>query len=139
MKSVSGRLIDDLMKQSQSDQTLGQAIVTLMKPRVVEALEDQVERYVETGDFNRANKQPEAGKFENLKPYAEDVDSRCYSGSGPLDVRQRHSGRGAMGSRGCTGIRDSNKRNTSKQKALKRESVAISLPNTFFPERRKQS
>ena len=64
MKSVSGRLIDDLMKQSESDQTFGQAIVTLMKPRVVEALEDQVERYVETGDLNRANKQPEAGVRE---------------------------------------------------------------------------
>jgi len=40
MKSVSGRLIDDLMKQSESDQILGQAIVTLMKPRIVEALEE---------------------------------------------------------------------------------------------------
>jgi hypothetical protein len=67
IKAVSGRLIDDLMSLppdtngtttgERSGTALGQAFVGLMKPRIVEALEEQIERYVETGNFNRDNPQ----------------------------------------------------------------------------------
>jgi hypothetical protein len=64
---VSGRLIDDFTSAStnstaaqQSGQTLGQAFVGLLKSRVVEALEEQIERYVETG--NLSADQPDATK-----------------------------------------------------------------------------
>ena len=54
-KAVSGRLIDDFTNAptnsttaEQSVQALGQAFVGLLKPRLVEALEEQIERYVAT-------------------------------------------------------------------------------------------
>ncbi|HJT26885.1 MAG TPA: hypothetical protein VJ784_05675 [Pyrinomonadaceae bacterium] len=66
IRAVSGRLIDDLMSlppdqagsvTERSGQALGQAFVELMKPRIVEAFEAQIERYVETGNLNPPNQQ----------------------------------------------------------------------------------
>ena len=82
-KAISGRLIDDLINlptdstESPADQTgqaLGQALVGLMKPRIVEAFEEQIERYVETGSFN-SDKSKTAIDTQGLKDIADRLGS----------------------------------------------------------------
>lgn len=68
IKTVSGRLIDDVMNLPSEDmgstaqrsgQGLAQGFMSLLKPRIVETLEAQIERYVETGNFSPQNQQDE--------------------------------------------------------------------------------
>src|SRR5688500_7682647 len=54
LRSVGNRLIDDMMngpKQEAAGTALGQSMVEILRPRIVEAFESQIERFVETGQF----------------------------------------------------------------------------------------
>ena len=53
VRSVVNRMMDDMMKEEKQSESsaLGQSLVELLRPRIVEAFEAQVERFVESGQF----------------------------------------------------------------------------------------
>lgn len=53
LRSVGNRMIDDAMSQKKQGEStaLGQGLVEILRPRIVEAFESQIERFVETGKF----------------------------------------------------------------------------------------
>ena len=66
VNTVANRLIDDLIisapKQKEEEETsewgkmgqeLGKGLINLMKPRLAEIMKEQIEKYIETGDFQK--------------------------------------------------------------------------------------
>lgn len=68
--TLTGRLIDDMLaaatkrdedeesnEWSKLGQELGKGLVTLMKPRLAEIMKEQVEKFIETGDFGKSKEE----------------------------------------------------------------------------------
>lgn len=75
VNTVAHRLIDDLIisapKQKEEEETgewgkvgreLGKGLINLMKPRLAEIMKEQIEKYIETGDFQKPE---DEGSSEN--------------------------------------------------------------------------
>ena len=68
LRSVANRMIDDAIVRNKgaADYALGQGMVELLRPRIVESFEAQIERFVETGQFpDDANKEGVSAKELN--------------------------------------------------------------------------
>ena len=79
VNTLANRLIDDMItstsKESDEKETnewsklgqeLGKGLVNLMKPRLAEMMKEQIEKYIETGDFGNPRDEPTGERSVSL-------------------------------------------------------------------------
>jgi len=86
IQNLSSRAVDDLVASSMSEEDINNpfvmGMVTLVKNVAVPAFTDQVKKYVETGDFEKNDKEPQEQNKNNQGPNGKQVAQNATERTG---------------------------------------------------------